>query len=129
MTDEQIIKALEVCASKEIRCNECPFDEGCANYEIKYLLDLINRQKAEIEKLNIEFKAMRDSANSYKAEVERLKKHIQDGVEFEIEYNIKEIRAEAIKEFWERVRRYAIDMGYVHVTVFGDNLVKEMTEE
>ena len=49
---------------------------GVKTYEVlKATFDLINRQKAEIEKLNIELKAMRGSANFYKAEVERLEKH------------------------------------------------------
>lgn len=56
MTDNEIIKALECCISGQ-PCKEtkCPFyKKGCEIdiYAVeKYALDLINRQKAEIEKL------------------------------------------------------------------------------
>lgn len=57
MTDNEIIKALECCTT-EI-CWECPFEPkeqrkgtiGCCEENIKNALDLINRQKAEIEML------------------------------------------------------------------------------
>lgn len=58
MTDEQVIKALECCASDEgsEACNKCPFNENdiCDNDTLalqKYALDLIKRQQAEIERL------------------------------------------------------------------------------
>ena len=49
MTDEQIIKALECCGMRD--CGKCPyvgFKEECGNLSI-LALDLINRQRAEIE--------------------------------------------------------------------------------
>ena len=51
LTDEQIIKALECCRKKE--CNTCPCydDIECGEMLIGYTIDLINRQKAEIERL------------------------------------------------------------------------------
>ena len=55
MTDEQIIKALECCQQEDM-CPQCPYDFAC--YDDKYksilgkdALDLINRQKAEVERL------------------------------------------------------------------------------
>lgn len=58
-TDEQIIKALKHCGSNydgaiERRCKDCPLDSICdfSNYDtilIDYAIDLINRQKVEIE--------------------------------------------------------------------------------
>ena len=97
MTDNEIIKALECCANNPNECvcyeNKCPlFGQKCIDVLSKNALDLINRQKAEIEaliagqetlqkyrdeeinRLEIELKAMRGAANSYKAEVERLQK-------------------------------------------------------
>lgn len=54
MTDEQIIKALEHCSNTD-RCQGCVFnnrrDATCINNLMRHALDLINRQKAEIEKL------------------------------------------------------------------------------
>ena len=55
MTDNDIIKALECCDKFE--CDECPLDHHSADPVIcerrckQEALDLINRQKAEIERL------------------------------------------------------------------------------
>ena len=53
MTDNEIIKALECCIAD--KCMECPLRKipkvkGCMN-RLSFALDLINRQKAEIERL------------------------------------------------------------------------------
>ena len=53
-------------------------ERGIVANAINDVFDLINRQKAEIEGLNIEFKAMRGAANSYKAEVDRLQKRMSE---------------------------------------------------
>ena len=55
MTDEQIIKALECCKIGE--CDDCPFygvKEDCEVELPEEALNLINRQKAEIERLQKE---------------------------------------------------------------------------
>ena len=52
MTDTEIIKALECCASDYINaCDDCHFQKRCLQDEkLEVLtLDLIKRQKAEIE--------------------------------------------------------------------------------
>lgn len=50
MTDNEIIKALECCSKGD--CDNCPNNYGSCCYRLaKKSLDLINRQKAEIEKL------------------------------------------------------------------------------
>ena len=74
MTDEQIIRALECCASEssDKACNGCPFNEAkmCDKDRFaleKYTLSLINRQKAEIEKL----KADSEMADGYADALER----------------------------------------------------------
>lgn len=57
-TDEEIIKGLQVCSSNG-DCNECPINPHKGNYgfctslAIKAALDLISRQKAEIERLTL----------------------------------------------------------------------------
>lgn len=81
MTDNEIIKALE-CLHKRIL--KSSFAKYVTETEIMGLvnaLDLINRQKAEIEKLNVELVGMRSACNSYKmhydnaqTEIERLKR-------------------------------------------------------
>lgn len=57
MTDEEIIKALEVC-SKEKYCGICAVRHFCEEIKLG-ALDLINRQKAEIERLTEELKYYR----------------------------------------------------------------------
>ena len=52
MTDEQIIKAVDVC--KTGTCRGCPYHvlgtAGCISILMKDVFDLINRQKAQIQK-------------------------------------------------------------------------------
>lgn len=79
MTDNDIIKALELCIDDECRCGECPYfgiaSDGvsCGKEHGIDMLNLINRQKAEIERLDIELQAMRTAANSYKMHYENAK--------------------------------------------------------
>ena len=85
MTDNEIIKALEVCTSELQDCVLCPLLDNCDPLVLDgQALDLINRQQAEIERLKIENQALRSAANSCK-----------------LHYN--EARAEAVKEFVENV--------------------------
>ena len=58
MSDEDIIKALECCkySVNNKDCENCPYVEcetmtGCVGELLEDALDLINRQKAEIERL------------------------------------------------------------------------------
>lgn len=93
MTDNDIIKAMQCVIGYDASCSECAYQKAlrfpsCRNMCAKNALDLINRQKAEIEKLNIELQAMRSAANSLKmhyeesqAEIERLNKECDELVE------------------------------------------------
>lgn len=116
MTDNEIIKTLECCKKplRESNCKECAFYHSgrCSLNMLNAVLDLINRQKAEIERLNIECQSMRNAANSYKMHYETAK-------------------SEAIKEFAEELKEHrygelnnciSFSVGYL------DNLVKEMTD-
>lgn len=54
MTDNDIIKALERCSTIDtgIACQDCPLTDECnknSDILVKSALDLINRQRAEIE--------------------------------------------------------------------------------
>ena len=55
VTDEQIIKALECCSTdvRENTCPKCAFykKHRCSTLMLNAVSDLINRQKAEIERL------------------------------------------------------------------------------
>lgn len=86
MTDAEIVKALECCANEDIDCEDCPSKKCCDGdtFEmVQAVLDLIKRQKAEIERLN--------------KEVDRLSLCVlyHDG-------QIADAKAEAIKELREK---------------------------
>ena len=52
MAYKEIIKALECCSCKPAKCDDCPCMQTGECFEVgKYAIDLINRQKAEIEQL------------------------------------------------------------------------------
>lgn len=94
----------------------------------------LQKAKAEIEKLNIDLDAMRCAANSFKMHYDEAKSEaVWDiATEYEaykeaVEVALVEARAEAIKEFAERLKDiYAAHDG-LQMTI--DNLVREMTEE
>lgn len=55
-TDEEIIKALEYCNADISKCDRCVLQRDCESNPFysavaEHALDLINRQKAEIERL------------------------------------------------------------------------------
>ena len=120
MTDTEIIKALECCTTKGAKCSDCPafkkVDRSDCKKYFRGAIDLINRQQAEIEELQIENKSLRSAANCYK-----------------LHYN--EARTEAYKEFAERLKEEAQmadcfdSYNMVVGTHFINNLVKEMTDE
>ena len=83
MTDNEIIKALKICTSEDLGCQDgCPYiSGGCVSEIKKHVLDLINRQKAEIEIKNTEIdilirkkESLRDEIAELQAEIERLSK-------------------------------------------------------
>ena len=85
LPDKEIVKALECCVTKE-DCNGCPYDEinDCIKGHEEDILDLINRQQAEIERLKeiIEYKdicieAREDiKSEAYKEFAEKLENRI-----------------------------------------------------
>lgn len=73
---------------------------------VKTLYNLINRQQAEIDRLNIDLKAMRGAANSWKAEVQRICKKEFDNIEIDIEA----VKSEAIREFAEKLKEHSCNL-------------------
>ena len=108
MTDNEIKKALECCVSCD--CHNCPFfiDKSyCKDIDLEEVLDLIDRQKAEIE---------------------RLKKNI-DGLNIFTKNHINVIRLQAIKEFTERICSGRVSNDPVVIVVRTElECIKEMTE-
>ena len=156
MTDEQIIKALECCVEddggKSGFCNNrCPLfnaDTECAKILRKTTLDIITRQKSEIDILIRKKEKLRDEIAEKDAEIERLRKTVKTDfltVREKLKLSqsdIVEIRNEAIKEFTGKYKEYIKNftgmftdgMGFVvnldailfAVDFVADNLVKEM---
>ena len=116
MTDNEIIKALECLRGNAFDCGECPYcscyPAPCEQQVAKDVLSLINRQKEEIERLK-----NRDL-------------HVEVSEKLE-----REIKAEAVKEFAERLKK-EIDIRPTYsreqnkyVVFLIDNLLKEMVGE
>ena len=96
LTDEQIKRALECCAKGNMddACPECPLVDydGCMEHLVVYLAELINRLQAENERL--------ESLNNRLGDDVDLKiKYI-----YELEERLKTVKAEAYKEFAERIK-------------------------
>lgn len=110
MQDNEIIKALECCTGYVNDCFNCPYrkDEFCDTSFPRDALDLINRQKAENERLK-NYNENLLSANTA------------------LSNEVLETKSEAIKEFAERLKNLSrftnSDKLYI------DNLVKEMVGE
>ena len=118
MTDNEIIKFMQCVMGNDANCSECRYQKvlpfpSCRMMCAKNALDLINRQKAEIERL-------REIANP------KCQKCVSRTTEC--------AKSEAIKEFAERLKHFIIPQkadGYTREIVLKrdiDNLVKEMTE-
>ena len=138
MTDEQVINNLKCCVKLISGCSQCSYrfnediEFDCEEVLVQDTLDLINRQKAEIERLNGELQAMRGAANSYRVGYEGANKFPYE-IQVEVSKKVEnEIKFEAIKEFAKRLEghkcmhdRTKSDMIFwYHI----DSLVKEMTE-
>ena len=145
LTDEEIIKALECCSNYN-DCDKCNFEPkdnkkktiGCCLEIMKNAIDLITRQKAEIERL--------ESANDEKFRqwdmlAEKAKQHYAD-----LYNEAKDIlKAEAYKEFAEKLENICeeimeqewnektapISWSYAYAGFIDDidNLLKEMVGE
>ena len=95
MTEAEIMKALE-------ECKECHFFNDCEK-STRLALDLINRKNAEIERLSVVAHLGNARANDYRVMRDRA---------FKAEAEIEAARAEAIKEFAERVKAKATHMQF-----------------
>lgn len=115
-TDEEIIEALE-CHINADDCESCGICGWCEEIILtKLVLDLINRQKAEIERLQKE-------ANLVSILFQDLQERIND------------IKAEAYKEFAERLKRSTVTVVLgnkiyaVATSKDVDNILKELVGE
>ena len=119
-TDNEITKGMECVIGNDVKCSECTYQKvlpfpSCRMMCAKNALDLINRQKSEIDKL--------------KQENEFCHKTITENAQRALEVTVEAIetaKSEAIKEFAHLV----IDRSRNGVIYTSDipDLVKEMTE-
>ncbi len=110
MTDNEIIKALECCGKNPPICIECSYKgkcnrKDCYDYLKSDALDLIARQKAEIERLKTENKLLieNDISNKYPICVSVEKGRIYTRTLEDYDELIGDISSEGIKEFAERL--------------------------
>lgn len=99
-TDEEIIKALEYCNADRNECDKCVFQRECESNPFystvaEHALELINRQKSEIERL----RAKVETRTQEKLALGRIYTQKLKTVKYETFY-------EAYKEFAERIREY-----------------------
>ena len=129
MTDKDIIKALECCGS-EFEChNGCPYYHNgqfsCRDLSIyRDALALINRQQAEIERLEENEKTVIREFRVVNADKERILL-----IAAELSRKLKTAKAEAVKEFAERLKSRLVTVTFMNFDDTIDNLVKEMVGE
>lgn len=108
LTDEEILKRLERCVKR-----------GNRNYDTDIVLDLIVRQKTEIEELRERISYLEKSIDCSRKEYNRLLQKLQHA------------KSEAIKDFAERLKtNLQWDCEFSNKLIFEndiDILVKEMT--
>ena len=151
MTDAEIIKALEdneikksLKCCREEDCYGCPylFKDECTNYLTGDALDLINRQKAEIEKcvntlckkedmmqlIAEERQQYYDELQTARAEIERLNKEIST---FDVFYFCSYSGCEAVSnECWETCPNSVYNKTRAEaIKEFAERLKKEMYAE
>lgn len=118
MNDNEIIKALTHCINSD--CSTCPCNAMNCSEKIPmaFAIDLINRQKAENERLIDLVNELADCNVAW----------VKDNHDLRVE--LKTAKAEAIKEFADMLKNSMViklDRKFYFPII--DNLVKEMTEE
>ena len=154
MTDNDIIEGLRCC--NDGLCEMCPYHEDefiadCREQNGNDALDLINRQKAEIERLIDLINEIGEYNEAWVAdnhdlrvelkradeEIERKDRilesyALQYGTATDKEVFLRKAKADAIREFAERFRERCgrnCDSAIIWAKGTIDNLVREMTEE
>lgn len=87
MNDNDIIRATECCTTRELKCEDCPYDRTpheCRKVYVN-IINLAKKQKAEIERLTI-------NMNAFRIGMKREKERADTA------------RSDAIKDFAERLK-------------------------
>ena len=117
MTDNEIIKAFECCNNDG--CENCPNRPTCCEIDVAdEILNIINRQKAEIERLQSMNQAKLDTIHDLMAEVERLQNEgigncemaiamrSDHNLDVDCNYCIDKAKQEAYKEIVKRLKEH-----------------------
>lgn len=118
MTDNEIIKALECCASEQYTCGQCPYQEtrhydydngfeimpngkqyddwSCDRWLMTDLIALINRLQSENDNYSYNVRTMTNSIREYQKAIENYKQiaENQQSVSMDKEVEIKRLKAE-----------------------------------
>ena len=151
LTDSEIVKALEYCLKDGYeKCKKCQYygTVMCTTELLSNALDLINRLQAENERLDKEVDRLSQCVlykNAELGEYEKIKTTIDEFWEIlstlslckrkekptleEFAEAIQEIKAEAYKEFSERVKKLPYYPSYTNLHKAVDNLLKELEEK
>ena len=149
MTDNEIIKAFKDFLIEQVDGYTDHIETGGERYEfiekelelLKETDNLINRQKAEIKALRMDNQQLQSdiinanmNADHALAEIERLTAERdvmhQDVIAAEeYAWQCKTAKAEAIKEFAERLKSRLITVTYINFDDIINNLLKEMERE
>ncbi len=128
-TDDDVIKAFELCFTPKgttYTCAKCPFHEFGALCKVerdRAALALINRQKAEIERLKKGRKNIKFETGDYAKIADNKSGHeFEIGTIVKLEKHDEDYKAFANGDYW-----WVTDNDLVEVDI--DTLVKEMTEE
>ena len=111
MTDNKIIRALECCTNTHLyTCDDCPFYQNCQGDEdvLRYALDLIHRQQAEVERLNGCVKSEGEIRAIMIAQMEPM---IKEATSEMFDRAVKVARADAVIDFAEsfkKLSRYSV---------------------
>ena len=67
MTQDEIKKALEICADINLNCNDCPYDAvgNCSDTLCADALKLITEQEKEIERLKADYAKLQEQFAQY----------------------------------------------------------------
>lgn len=137
MTDNEIIKALECCiiGCNAEGCDDCPLYEKVEDCEIEIpiiSLDLINRQKEEIERLKTDNALLRQDSNADTAEIRALRRKLETSKSEAIKEFAEELKKKLIKKmslaFDRNCYSYKAVISYQTSPETIDDVVKEMTE-
>jgi predicted RNase H-like nuclease (RuvC/YqgF family) len=151
MTDNEIVKSLEICTGKRLLedCPECPNYESESRCKVRLsevALDLINRQKAELQKVKAELKETTEKFNCQQyvytdlsdiireknAEIEKLQSDnsSMQSTLAKMSMGVEQARAEAIKELMfnldKEISTYSGEGKDLNVYAWLKNYVKEM---